>query len=249
MLLEFLQTFAATLSFLYLLFHSLNNFLPASVLLSVALIWSVSRCDSVLLSLLNADMVFSLSAVFLLLVASLKGAVLALPCFVGIEMASSGTRLVDLLRGAMIAEQLSPLNNSRVSQLESIMRLAFLLVFIRSEHFAYLLAEVSKSPIPADASIKASAGMLGVLRLEGLWQSVVNLLGSVSLRVLIVYAPLILVISLLDLALLYSAKLFPKINLSQELAPLRLLLGLGLFFLILQLNPQSITQLLSAAWK
>ncbi|MFN8389338.1 MAG: flagellar biosynthetic protein FliR [Bdellovibrionota bacterium] len=167
----------------------------------------------------------------LLLTEALCGFLLGAPSALLFESLPQAGRLIDYLRGAMFAEQILPGLEQRVSQLETASFLVVLFILFPLRGYTALVA-----PLISSFQDPALAPGLGLTDLEDYgFLSVRNAVQiektafHVMCTAIVFASPAFIVLVLFEACLGIASRMAPRIALSQELAPLKLVLGILLY--------------------
>lgn len=177
----------------------------------------------------------SASQLFLAVISeAFLGMLVALPVCIFIMAIPMGLRLVDNARGAQTAEQNSPMIAERVSLLENA-GLIFILAFLFKSKTHLVVSEYllqMTKLLVANSNISIDL-ILGKFALIEFFASFV----CSALKVALFFAfPLIFAVFLIDCASCFLGRLIPRVNIANELMPLKLFSALALLSVILKIS-------------
>lgn len=148
------------------------------------------------------------------------GAILATPFALALELPGMSGRLVDTLRGSLIAEQLLPGTEQRGSTLEALASLLLpAVVLLGGLHHLALDALRRSLRISASGLLDAASATPELF---------VNLSAAVLGSGALLVAPVLAVLLVVEILIACLTRMLPRVALGAELAPLRLLLGVAL---------------------
>ena len=157
------------------------------------------------------------------------GLLVAMPFVLLLESASAAGRLIDYARGAMIAEQQLPGLEQRTSPLESLSMIMLMVVVFSAGVHRPVLSVLQQSYTHPATRLGLGLGVMNAFGAPALIFSIAHTALSALRAVCAFAAPAILGMFLLELLVMLVSRMLPRLALSSELAPAKLLLGLLLF--------------------
>lgn len=224
----FVEAFSALVGLL-LSFRYLRAVLPASSLLTLAVIPGIILAPEFPLY----DQAFPFPVIrfreFALAICALRGVMAGIlvgsVASAGVEALHMSCRLIDLFRGAQLAEQLAPLlgvSETHLERFSGVLAIAWALQ-IGAHHKALIACTHLLSSLH-------TKGMQHVFRAESLLPLLHALISSLEIAILLA-APTLLISILADAATLSIARSMSAVNFSFELIPIRLLAGLAVILI------------------
>ena len=211
-------------------FRLLNGYLRLGGVFLLALVIAVSfwrilpvaSVKTVLpLGILQTALVFSRELIL--------GAILALPWVITLECWLMSARMVDVSRGAQFSEQVLGGDSNPSSLLESLCKLGSLALVFSTGAYRIPLLVLERS---FDNAILSDLGESRFL----LFRELAFLFGYSLSAALLLAAPCLIVLWLIEVVAALGSKMLTRVNLSFELMPLRMLLGALIFGILLTYN-------------
>lgn len=152
------------------------------------------------------------------------GFLLALPTSLIFHVLSPIGKCADLLRGMQMAELFIPGHSSRVSPLEGLVLFVMPGIVFCPELFERLLGPVFD--IPLVATLVQERTVISVLAQSDVILTVLTLSGAALKGSILVLTPLLVAVLVMDSAIALLSRLTHPLNLTFELIPVKLLIGL-----------------------
>lgn len=174
----------------------------------------------------------------------LLGVLIGLPFAVLVYTFEMTARIVDVSRGAQFGEQLLPGFTDRTSPLEPLAVLLILSVTFSTELYQlplYLIRESLTLSPPGMGSL----GTVSQWLLES--TQLIRLSADVIAGALLIAAPVVIVLFVIDLVSSIATRQMGRVNVTFEILPLRLLVGLGVAALVLYAWPHAVPAVVKQA--
>jgi type III secretion protein T len=162
----------------------------------------------------------------------LIGMLIALPAAIFLEVLPNAGRLIDLTRGAMMAEQLLPGFERRTSPLESISFLIVMFCLFSLRGYRALVAALYQSYAVPGIQLGAVISGDMALRMQEPARLAVSLVFSALQAACLFAGPALAVLLLLEVSLMILSRVLPRINTAGEMAGIKLVGGVVLFGLL-----------------